>query len=49
MNIKENLAWLALFLLAIVLIIAGFTGRVGALLACIFVPSQIVTNSGSTG
>lgn len=42
---KDWIGWLALFILSIVLIITGFTGSVGRLLACILVPSQVVENS----
>lgn len=34
-------AWWALFLLGVVLIVAGFEGSLGRLLAVVFVPSRL--------
>lgn len=45
--IKENIAWLALTLLSLLLIIGGLEGAMGRVLACLLVPSQVVINTAS--
>lgn len=42
---QDRIAWLALIALAVILIIGGFQGAMGRLLACILAPSQIVDDS----
>ena len=41
---KDWLAWLVLLLVSLLLIIAGFGGAMGKVLACIVAPSQVVMN-----
>lgn len=43
---RDWLAFAALFILSIVLILGGLTGSMGRLLASLLVPSQIVENTG---
>ena len=38
----------ALFLIGLILMIAGFEGRIGALLAAVFTPSALIVNSQPT-
>lgn len=42
---RDYISLAALFLLALILIIGGFGGSIGRLMACILVPSQVVENS----
>lgn len=42
---KDRLSWLALLAVSIVLIMGGFQGAMGRLLACLLVPAQIVDDS----
>lgn len=42
---KDYAAWLALMILAIILIVTGFTGSFARMLACIFTPSIVIENT----
>lgn len=42
---QAGAAWLALFLLALLLIIAGFQGSLGKLLAVVFTPGILVDST----
>ena len=47
-NVKRGLVWAALFAVAILLIIAGFQGSLGRMLAVFVAPAELnVTGSGS--
>jgi hypothetical protein len=40
--VRDGLAWLALLLLALLMLAAGFQGSLGRLVAVVFVPGQLV-------
>lgn len=42
---RDYISLIFLFLIAIILIIGGFMGSIGRLMACILVPSEIVENT----
>ncbi len=43
---KQRVSWGIMFLLSIILIVSGFQGSVGKILACIFTPSEVTVNQG---
>jgi len=44
MNYKESVSWGLMMALALLLIIIGFQGSLGRVLACIFTPNQLVVS-----
>lgn len=42
---KDKVAWTVLLVLSVILVVGGFQGAIGKLLACILVPAQIVDDS----
>ncbi len=43
---KQRVSWGIMFLLSIVLLVAGFQGSLGKILACFFIPSEVIVNQG---
>lgn len=41
---RDKISWVAMFIIGAMLIIMGFQGSLGRVLACFFTPSEVIVN-----